>query len=1412
MSSASACGFFFLAFVTGASAVVTGPYVPDSATVHLFHLDESTGATSAANSASGGNPLVPFNGANIVTGNAAQPTHSTLFGFAGASKFGKAANIANGAHGLGLDANGSGGFQPGNSTTTAPPDAVAHSTLAGSDGSFTLEALINIPSLAVKREIISTDSSLNNRCFQFYTSATGTIEFNFIGGSGATAIATIPTSGPHAFAANQWFHVAYVFNGTTSVSTFYWTRLAENVVQANALATSGVEAMVPSFTGPLVIGNEGRGASGESLLGLIDEVRISRVARSASEFVFSSDDSDGDGLSDTWEISNFGNLTQSASGDPDEDGYDNKSEELAGSNPNLKISNPGDLDSDGLPDAWEILHFGNATSQNGSGDLDGDFANHAMEHAAGTGPNNPSSWPDTDKDGMNDGWEMVYFSDLVRTGTADSDGDASSDKQEHDANSHPLNPQWSPSASQLAHRWSFNGSLADSSGGVTATIIDPDGNPSVGGSGVLSATNILLGGGPRGTSSCVRLGNGGLIGGRRTPVTIELWATPVSIQNWARIFDFGNSTSEYLFMSWTRGTTLSQDQVRWADGVSEMSNDTVAPYTLGVPWHMVMTLEPRAGVGATTRVHWYASPASGLSLGAPKGTFDTHNTLWQLVDSFNDLGRSQFTADNTANARYDEVRIWNGALTSFEREAYHAAGPEVTTIEDTDDDGLPDAWEILYFTNLSQAAEGDFDNDLYTNITELVSSSDPTRAVSTPADLDADGLADSWETRYFGNLAAAPASDPDVDGESNAIEQSNKSAPNNRASTSSDSDSDGLPDAWERSSFSNLDLNAGADPDGDGFANLQEFSVSSDPINPASRPPGTPVKLVPLDDGDHSTSEFGYGGSSAINSVAFVRSSIKTVGNQQFITWYGRHQLDASAAFNNTLWIGRRYLGSSEWEVFRHPTFTANDITDGHDVISYGIDGDGFMHLSWGMHGDQFHYSRSMAPVTGDGPISLGPDVTMTGLENAVTYPQFLKLPNGDLLFIFREGASGNGDVFINRYSLANQSWSNVLGTPTAQFPIFKGTGWSPNYNAYLNLPQLGGPDGDDLIITWCWRYSSGTSDSGSGTAGYQTNNQLNFARSTDAGLTWRRSNGTPYVLPINRDAENGIQASKAEVIMPIPENSSLINQASTCLDANDNPVTCTWWAPDSSTGNHRRQYRVVFKSDNGTADPSDDSWQARSISNRTSDPTNIRYAENHVRDLGRPIVVADEKDRVIVAYRDNQTSNLSNADASLSSGNSNGITIVHSLPKAQDPQRLVWVQFDLTQENLGNYEPIIDNELWDREQQLHFLYQPAQGQGYIPPSNLATRFSVLEWDAASYFSHNPQPVVALSADQSVIIITCPSQPSWGYRLWSSTDLGDWSVVETRAGTGSPLVFTQAAKQEEAKRFWRIEYREGGFN
>jgi len=113
-------------------------------------------------------------------------------------------------------------------------------------------------------------------------------------------------------------------------------------------------------------------------------------------------------------------------------------------------------------------------------------------------------------------------------------------------------------------------------------------------------------------------------------------------------------------------------------------------------------------------------------------------------------------------------------------------------------------------------------------------------------------------------------------------------------------------------------------------------------------------------------------------------------------------------------------------------------------VAAFGIDGDGYMHLSWACTATPSITRRSTTPVFGANPVVFGPDTTMTGNENSVTYPQWFRLPDGDLLYLFREGTSGNGDTFLNRYYHASQTWSNVHLSGSAQAPFLKGTGLDP--------------------------------------------------------------------------------------------------------------------------------------------------------------------------------------------------------------------------------------------------------------------------------------------------------------------------------------------------------------------------------
>lgn len=60
------------------------------------------------------------------------------------------------------------------------------------------------------------------------------------------------------------------------------------------------------------------------------------------------------------------------------------------------------------------------------------------------------------------------------------------------------------------------------------------------------------------------------------------------------------------------------------------------------------------------------------------------------------------------------------------------ASRNIVADEDTDQDGLPDSWEIQYFGDLSFDADDDPDLDNFTNLEEYVGGSNPTDETSGP--------------------------------------------------------------------------------------------------------------------------------------------------------------------------------------------------------------------------------------------------------------------------------------------------------------------------------------------------------------------------------------------------------------------------------------------------------------------------------------------------------------------------------------------------------------------------------------------------------------------------------------------------------------------------------------------------------
>lgn len=166
--------------------------------------------------------------------------------------------------------------------------------------------------------------------------------------------------------------------------------------------------------------------------------------------------------------------------------------------------------------------------------------------------------------------------------------------------------------------------------------------------------------------------------------------------------------------------------------------------------------------------------------------------------------QTQVTLDLPAGVHTVSIRRGRYVYPYYEQRLY-VDNVRFISSGDTDGDGLPDTWE--------------FDNGL-----------DPDDAADAQLDGDGDGLSNAQEFAAGTNPGAA---DSDADGISDGVELDSGTNP-----LSSDSDNDGLPDSFElANSLDPLDGNdANADADGDGFSNIDEFRVGTDPQNAASAP------------------------------------------------------------------------------------------------------------------------------------------------------------------------------------------------------------------------------------------------------------------------------------------------------------------------------------------------------------------------------------------------------------------------------------------------------------------------------------------------------------------------------------------------------------------------------------------------
>jgi hypothetical protein len=393
----------------------------------------------------------------------------------------------------------------------------------------------------------------------------------------------------------------------------------------------------------------------------------------------------------------------------------------------------------------------------------------------------------------------------------------------------------------------------------------------------------------------------------------------------------------------------------------------------------------------------------------------------------------------------------------------------------------------------------------------------------------------------------------------------------------------------------------------------------------------------------------------SVNAVAFRKNALVTAGAYQYAAFYDQ---------DHYVVLAKRKSGAEQWETRRTP-FQGN-ARDAHNAISIMADGAGYLHVAWDHHNSPLRYARSVAP----GSLELGAPLPMTGsAEGRVTYPEFHKLPDGGLLFLYRDGGSGNGNLVVNRYD--NGAWRRLHSN------LIDGEG---QRNAYW---QAFVDNQGTIHLSWVWRESPDVA----------SNHDVCYARSRDGGKTWERSDGRHYALPVT--------AASAEYAARVPQKHELINQTSMSADARGRPYIATYWRDEGSAV---PQYRIVYLDGNG--------WATATLDFRKT-PFTLGGGGTKKIPIARPQILVDGASpaRGLLVFRDEERGSL--------------VSVV----TLRDLAKRDWQVSDLTSTAVGDWEPSYDTELWRKKGELNlFVQRVTQVDGEKVGSTPPQMVRVLEW------------------------------------------------------------------------------------
>jgi uncharacterized protein len=140
--------------------------------------------------------------------------------------------------------------------------------------------------------------------------------------------------------------------------------------------------------------------------------------------------------------------------------------------------------------------------------------------------------------------------------------------------------------------------------------------------------------------------------GGSAAITLACWVKPSSSASWARVFDFGNNTQRYMYLTARNGGEVPRFAITTNYAGGEQGINATAALPTNAWSHLAVT------ISGTTGTLW----VNGVAVGTNPSMTLNPSVLGTLTNNW--LGRSNYAGDAPFAGAFDDVNIWSRALTS----------------------------------------------------------------------------------------------------------------------------------------------------------------------------------------------------------------------------------------------------------------------------------------------------------------------------------------------------------------------------------------------------------------------------------------------------------------------------------------------------------------------------------------------------------------------------------------------------------------------------------------------------------------------------------------------------------------------------------------------------------------------------